>query len=220
MTNDTIPVTPRTRVGRLRDRQVLDRAALDAVLDSGLVAHVASCRDGEPVLLPMAYARDGDRLLLHGSTGGGLLRLIGSGAPVAVAVTHVDGMVFARSIFDSSMNYRSAVIFGTAGVLEGEEKVEALRALTERLMPGRWDEVRPATRAELAKTMVLEVPITEASVKVRDAGVLEEGPEDPAQWAGVVPLAVTAGAPVDHDGLDPSVEVAPSVRAFVAARAG
>ncbi|HSK27920.1 MAG TPA: pyridoxamine 5'-phosphate oxidase family protein [Jiangellales bacterium] len=216
MTTDLLPVTDRTRIGRVRERQVRDRAELHAILDAALVAHVALCRDGAPALLPMAFARDGDRLLLHGSTGAGLLRAAAAGAPVAVAVTHLDGMVYARSIFDSSMNYRSAVVLGTAKAVEGEAKVTALRALTERLMPGRWDEVRPATRAELAATLVLEVPLAEASVKVRAGGVSEDGPEDPAVWAGVVPLAVTASAPLPDRALDPQVPVPASVRAFVA----
>lgn len=198
MTTQLLPLTERTNVRRLRDRQVRDRAALTALLDDGLIAHVAVCRDGAPVVLPMAYAHDGDRLLLHGSTGAGLFRAAAHGTPVSVAVTHLDGLVFARSVFDSSMNYRSAVVFGTAHALEGAEKLAALKAITEHLMPGRWDEVRPPTRRELAATVVLAVPLDEVSVKVRSGGPSEGGSADGHGdgWAGVLPLSLHTGDPV------------------------
>jgi uncharacterized protein len=204
MTAALLPLTERTRVRRLRDRQVRHRATLNEILDTGLVAHVALCLGGEPALLPVAYARDGDRLLIHGSTGAGLLRAAASGAPIAVVVTHVDGLVFAHSLFDSSMNYRSAVIFGTAQVLEGAERIAALRALSDHLMPGRWDEVRPPTGRELAATLVLALPLAEASVKVRTGGP-SGSEEDDGTWAGVLPLAVQAGKPVPADDVSPDV---------------
>jgi uncharacterized protein len=216
VSTDVLPLTDRTRVGRLRERQVRDRSQLDAILDAGLVAHVAVCRGGVPLLLPVAYARDGDRLVLHGSTGAGLLRAVASGALVAVAVTHLDGVVYARTAFESSMNYRSVVVYGTATVLEGDEKFEAVRVLTEHLMPGRWDEVRPPTRQELAATLVLAVPLDEVSVKVRTGGPSDERPDDPGAWAGVLPLGTRVGVPVPAEDLDAHAPLPPSVLAAMA----
>ncbi|HEY9350172.1 MAG TPA: pyridoxamine 5'-phosphate oxidase family protein [Acidothermales bacterium] len=212
MTTDLLRITERTQVHRLRDRQVRDRAMLDQILDTGLVAHVALCVGGEPVVLPVAYARDGDRLLLHGSTGAGLLRAVANGAPIAVAVTHVDGLVFATSLFDSSMNYRSAVIFGTATVLDGDERLRALRALSDHLLPGRWDEVRPPTARELAATLVLALPLDVVSVKVRTGGPAEST-VDPSVWAGVLPVGVRTGEPVPATGLSPAIAPPASIRA-------
>jgi nitroimidazol reductase NimA-like FMN-containing flavoprotein (pyridoxamine 5'-phosphate oxidase superfamily) len=143
----------------------------------------------------MACARDGDRLLLHGSTGSRLMRTLQTGAPVCVTVTHLDGLVLARSAFHSSMNYRSAMILGTARPVHDD--VEALRLLTEHLLPGRWDHVRAPLRRELAATLVLEVPLDEWSVKVGE-GPPEDEPEDldDPVWAGVIPLSVVAGTPI------------------------
>jgi len=194
---DTLPPTDRTRVTRLPYRQVHDRLVLHEVLDAGLIAHVGVVRDGVPVILPVGYARDGDSLLLHGSTGGGLLREAAAGAPVTVTVTLLDGLVYARSLFDSSMNYRCAVVIGTATPVTGPAKLAALRLLSEHLMPGRWAEVREPTKRELAATLVLRVPLAEASVKLRSAGA--EGEPDDGEsrevWAGVLPLATVAGDP-------------------------
>lgn len=213
MTTELLPVTERTRVRRLRERQVRDREVLYEILDSGLVAHVALCVDGGLVLLPVAYARDGDRLLLHGSTGAGLLRAAAGGAPIAVAVTHLDGLVFARSIFESSMNYRSAVVFGTAQVLKGDERVDALRALSGHLMPGRWDEVRPPTTRELAATLVLALRLDEVSVKVRTGGPSADDASDPNVWAGVLPLGVRTHDAVAADDVPPGASPPDSLRA-------
>jgi nitroimidazol reductase NimA-like FMN-containing flavoprotein (pyridoxamine 5'-phosphate oxidase superfamily) len=200
----TAPAT--TRVTRLPDRQCFDRAALDDVLDSALVAHVALVRsDGTPVVLPLLHARDGDRLLLHGSTGGGLLRAAAAGAPVAVGVTVVDGLVLAKSMFDSSANYRSAVVFGRCRPVPEARKLEALRVLSERLLPGRWAEVRPPTAKELAATLVLELSLGEASVKMRSGPPSDHedelddetviAPGSGTDWWGVVPLTTVAGPP-------------------------
>jgi nitroimidazol reductase NimA-like FMN-containing flavoprotein (pyridoxamine 5'-phosphate oxidase superfamily) len=210
MTTDLLPVTDRTQVHRLRDRQVRDRAMLNEILDTGLVAHVALCLGGEPVLIPVAYARDGDRLLLHGSTGAGLLRAAAGGAPIAVAVTHIDGLVFAQSMFHSSMNYRSAVIFGTAQVLDGADRLAALHALSDHLMPGRWDEVRQPTARELTATLVLALPLDEASVKVRTGGPSEDG-EEIGAWAGVLPLRLQTGEPILAVGISADVELPDSL---------
>lgn len=196
---EPLTVTDRTRVTRLAHRQVTDRAVLHAVLDAALVAHVAVVRDGVPVVLPMACARDGDSLLLHGSSGGGLLRAVADGAPVTATVTLLDGLVYARSLFDSSMNYRSAMVTGSARSLtDPEEKLAALERLSDQLLPGRRAEVRATTGRELAATVVLRLPLTEASVKVRaeNAGTDPDDGESRDVWAGVVPLRTTATAPV------------------------
>lgn len=192
-----LPITARTRVTRLAQRQVTDRQELYDVLDAGLVAHAAVVRGGAPLVLPIAYARSDDALLLHGSTGAGLLREAAAGAPLAVTVTVLDALVYARSLFDSSMNYRSAMVCGTAQPLTGPEKIAALEALSEHLMPGRWAEVRPPTARELAATLVLRLPLSEASVKVRAGGpttAADDG-EPRTVWAGVLPLLVQAGTP-------------------------
>jgi uncharacterized protein len=187
-------VSARTRLRRLPEKAVTDRAALDAILDAGRVAHVGIAG---PVVLPMAYARDGDRILLHGSTGSRLVRTLARGEPACVTVTLVDGLVLARSAFESSMNYRCAMMFGTLSTLEGEEKPAGLRALTEHLLPGRWPLLRPPLARELAATLVLALPLTEWSVKVSDGP-----PDDPAAdldwpvWAGVIPIVESLGDPI------------------------
>ncbi|HVN11577.1 MAG TPA: pyridoxamine 5'-phosphate oxidase family protein [Kineosporiaceae bacterium] len=217
----TFASTSTTRITRLPERQRFDRAALDDVLDSALVAHLAVVRpDGTPVVLPLLHARDGDRLLLHGSTGGGLLRAAAGGAPVAVAVTVVDGLVVASSMFNSSANYRSAVIFGRCRPVPAEAKPDALRTLSERLLPGRWDEVRPPTSKELAATLVLELPLDRASVKVRSGPPAEHEDDDDletagAQWSGVVPLAVVPGDPLPAPGVPAGMPLPPSVQGLL-----
>ncbi|PPK92849.1 hypothetical protein CLV92_11221 [Kineococcus xinjiangensis] len=210
----TLAITDRTRITRLRDRQVPDRRALHDVLDSALVAHVGVVRDGTAVVLPMGCARDGDGLLLHGSSGGGLLRAAATGAEITATVTVLDGLVYARTVFDSSMNYRSAMVVGVAQVLEDDAKVAGLRVLSEHLMPGRWDEVRPPTPRELAATLVLRLPLDEASVKVRSGAPSDDAEEPRDVWAGVVPLAVAVGAPLTGPDVPAAVEVPASVRAL------
>lgn len=207
-----MPVDDTTRIRREAHRQVTDRAVLHAILDEALVAHVGVVRDGLPLVLPFACARDGDSLLLHGSTGSGLLR-IASGDPLCVTVTHLDGLVFARTTFDSSMRYRSAVVHGTASVLEGSAKKAALDRLSDHLFPGRTAEVRASTAKELAATLVLRVPLDRASVKVA-AGPPEVDPDDHeprSVWAGIVPLALVAGEPVPAPDVPDGVPVPDSV---------
>ncbi|MGZ4599102.1 pyridoxamine 5'-phosphate oxidase family protein [Oryzihumus sp.] len=205
--------TERTTVRRLPEKAVTDRTALDAVLDGALVAHVAVTEGDQPFVLPMACARDGDRLLLHGSTGSRLMRALASGAPTCATVTLLDGLVYARSAFESSMHYRSATILGRASVVPQEELVDALRVLTEHLLPGRWEHLRPPQRKELAATMVLALPLQEWSVKVGD-GPPEDDPADldADVWAGVLPLRTTAGRPRPAPDLTPGIEVPDHVR--------
>jgi hypothetical protein len=195
-------MSQRTRIRRLPEKTRTDRAELDAILDSALVAHVGIVDDGQPYVVPMACARDGDSLLIHGSTGSRTMRLMSAGAAVCATVTHLDALVLARSAFNSSMNYRSAMILGTATAVAYE--LAALRTLTEHLLPGRWEQLRPPTRKELAATTVVALPLTEWSVKVSD-GPPDDEPEDlTAQvWAGVVPLETGFGEPVPAPDLRP-----------------
>ncbi len=188
--------TARTRVRRLPEKALHSRTDLDAVLDAGLVAHVAIVDGGQPYAMPVAYARDGDRVLIHGSTGSRLFRLLATGAPACLTVTLLDALVVARSAFESSMQYRSAMVLGQCGVVPDDEKVAALDRLIDHLMPGRRRDLRPHTRRELAATRVLALPLDEWSVKV-SAAAPEDDPDDldlPV-WAGVVPLETSYGIP-------------------------
>ncbi len=198
----------RTDVRRLPEKQVDEVAALHAILDEAMHASVGIEVDGQPYVLPMACARDGDHLLLHGSTGSRLMRAIAGGAPLCVSVTHLDGLVYARSAFESSMRYRSATVLGVATDVPADERLEALRVLTEHLLPGRWAELRAPLPKELAATSVLRVPLDEWSVKV-GSGFGEDADEDLHEpvWAGVVPLAVAYGAPIDAPDLDAGLTV-------------
>lgn len=201
----------RTRVRRIPELQVHDRAVLDAILDAGAVAHVAIVDDGQPYALPMAYARDDDRLLLHGSTGSRLLRHLAAGAPACVTITLLDGLVYARSAFESSMHYRCAMVLGT--LTSVPDPLDALALLTDRLLAGRWQELRPTTRKELAATSILQLPLDEWSVKIGD-----EDPEDPPDdvaldvWAGSVPIATVYGDPVPAADLREGIPVPASVQ--------
>jgi len=180
-------------VKREPQRARYDRETIEAILDEALVCHLGFEVGGQPYVIPTLHARVGDRLYVHGSAASRLLRHLAGGARVCVTVTLVDGLVLARSVFNHSVNYRSAVVFGTATLVEDAEKREALRALTEQLAPGRWDEARQPTEQELKATWILSLPIDEASAKVR-TGPEEDEPEDldlPV-WAGVVPVHLAA----------------------------
>jgi uncharacterized protein len=186
----------RTRVRRIPEKAVADRGVLEAILDAGLVAHVGIVDDGQPYVVPVAYARDGDRLLFHGSTGSRLFRSLADGARTCVTVTLLDGLVLARSAFESSMNYRGVMALGSCTVLEGAERDDALRRISDHLLPGRWDDIRPPSRKELAATLVLALPLDEVSVKV-SAGGPDDDPQDVDRpvWAGRVPLREVFGDP-------------------------
>jgi uncharacterized protein len=189
--------TARTTVRRIPDRGHYDEETIVRILDAGLICHVGLVDDGQPFVIPMAYARSDRTLFLHGATASRLLESLTDGVPVCVTVTLLDGLVLARSGFNHSMNYRSVVVLGTARPLEGEEKVEALRVIAEHLAPGRWDRLRPPFPKELRATSVLAVPIDEASAKVRTGPPKDDpGDLDESVWAGVVPLHLTAGNPI------------------------
>jgi nitroimidazol reductase NimA-like FMN-containing flavoprotein (pyridoxamine 5'-phosphate oxidase superfamily) len=189
----------RIRVKREPERGRYDRETIDAILDEALLCHLGFEVDGQPFVIPTLHARVGDTLYVHGSAASRALRRAGSGAPVCVTVTLFDGLVLAKSVFNHSVNYRSAVIFGTARVVPDEEKREALRALTNQLAPGRWDEARQPTEQELKATWILALPIEEASAKVRSGGP-EDDPEDQdlPVYAGVVPVHLAA-EPSDYE---------------------
>jgi nitroimidazol reductase NimA-like FMN-containing flavoprotein (pyridoxamine 5'-phosphate oxidase superfamily) len=199
-------MSQRTRIQRLPEKAATEVEALRAVLDAARVAHVAFQHDGSPVNIPTACARDGERLLLHGSTASRMMRTLATGVPVCVAVTLLDGLVLARSAFESSMHYRSAVIYGSTTPVE--DKLVALRAMSEAWMPGRWNTLRPPTAKELAATLVLELALTEWSVKVSN-GDPDDPPEDLDEpvWAGVLPILTSYGVPVPAPDLrgDPPV---------------
>ncbi len=185
-----------SRLTRKPDRGSSSRALLDALLDDELVGTLATVLDGEPWVVPLLFARDGDRILLHGSTGAGALRHIAEGAAMAFSVTAIDGIVVAESTFDSSANYRSAVVRGRARNLDADERAEALDLLSDRVIPGRTSEVRPSTPKEWAATLAMELPITGSNwtYKERIAGPSDpEGPVD--VWCGVVPMRRVAGDP-------------------------
>lgn len=160
---NSLPITTRTRIRRKPDRQITDRGALHSLLDDNLVAHVSFIRDGLPVIIPVAFGYEADTLYVHGSTGAGIFLGASGGLAVAVSITQLDGLVYASSTFDSSMNYRSAVILGTATPVADHDKERALRIITEHLMPGRWDEVRPLTPKELAATAVCRFRSTKSA---------------------------------------------------------
>ncbi len=228
--SDVLPDGERTRVRRLPERQVFDRAALDAILDEALIAHVAYVDvlpggedvDEVPLVLPFACARDGDWLLLHGSTGAGLLRACATGATISAEVTHLDALVVARSTFDHSMNYRCAVVIGVPELVPEEDKAATLDRLVDHLLPGRSREVRTSTRKELAATTVVRLPLTTASVKVRAKGAGSDPAdgEDRSVWAGILPLALVSGEARAEDDVPDSVPVPASVRRVVSARDG
>ena len=207
----TISKTARTTVKRLPKRGVYERQAIYQILDEGLICHVGFLSEGHPVVIPTGYARVGDVLYVHGSQASRMLRTLATGVDVCVTVTLLDALVLARSAFHHSMNYRSVVVFGRATeVRKDSEKLAALRAFSEHMIPGRWDEVRQPTEQELGATSVLVLPLAEGSAKVRTGPPLDDE-EDYAFpiWAGLIPLNLAAKAPVPDPRLTPDIE-APS----------
>ena len=201
--------TPRTRVVRESDRGVYDRETVYSILDEGFLCHVGFLADGQPFVIPTSYGRKDANLYIHGSAASRMLRQIKEGLPVCVTVTLLDGLVLARSVFNHSMNYRSVVILGMAKLVDDpEEKIQALHALSEHILPGRWADARQPNERELKATSVLRVPIEEFSAKVRTGPPIDDE-EDYAfpTWAGVIPLTVATGAPINDPRLDPSREV-------------
>ena len=196
--------TPRTRVKRIPEKAVTDRDVAYAILDAGLVAHVAVVTDDQPYVVPVGYARCGDEVIFHGSSASRLFRTLATGQPTCLTVTLLDGLVLARSLFESSMHYRTVMALGTCRQLEGDEEVQALLDLSEVLMPGRAAEARHPAPQELKATITLALPLDEISVKVGE-GPPEDVPEDlvdpaySAIWAGWVPITESFGEPVPDE---------------------
>ena len=202
-----IRVTPRSRVRRLPVRGSHERAVIDGILDEGLVAHVAFVHDGSPFVIPMGYARDRDRLLLHGSSASRLMRLLAAGVEAAVSVTLLDALVLARSYFHHSMNYRSVVVLGRTSEVAGEsEKRRALDVLLDRLIPGRHGDARPPNATELRATRVAAMPIVEATAKIRSGPPKDDAPDLALpHWAGLVPVHTSFGPPEAAPDLRPGI---------------
>ena len=196
----TAPIekTPRSRVKRLPQRGHYDRQLVYQILDEGLICHIGFAVDGQPFVIPTAYGRIDDQLYIHGSPASRMLKSLQQGIEVCITVTLLDGLVLARSAFHHSMNYRSVVLFGTATpVLDPATKLAALKAFTDHIVPERWDDVRPPNPQELAGTLVLSLPITEASAKTRTGPPIDDAADYALPvWAGVLPLQMQAGAAI------------------------
>ena len=211
----------RTRIRRIAEKAAYDRPTIDAILDEGLIAHVGLvAADGTPVVIPTVYARDGDRVIVHGSAASRMIRTGAGGAAMSLTVTILDGMVIARSLFETSMAYRSVVVVGVATPIDDpDEKLRVLLALSDRLVPGRVAEARAPNAKELAATRLFAIELTEASAKVSDRSV-DDAEADLALpiWAGFIPVQLSSGEPVAVPDLDRAVPVPPSVRNWSPAR--
>ncbi len=215
-TKDLAPPSGATRVRR-DDRANYDRSVIDAILDEGTIAHVGLvAADGRPVVIPMLYARDGDRVLIHGSPATRLLRGAKNGGDLCLTVTLLDGLVLARSAFHHSLNYRSVVLFGRATPIDDlDERARALDRFTDHLIPGRRASLRPMSDREIRGTLVLEIPIDEASAKIRTGDPIDDD-EDLTYpvWAGVLPLRITPGPPAPAGDLLTGIEVPADVTSW------
>jgi uncharacterized protein len=202
MSNSSAP-SARTRLVREPQRAAYDRDVVYQILDEGFICHVGFTIEGQPYVIPTSYARNNDVLYVHGSAASRMLRHAGTGIPVCVTVTLLDGLVLARSIFNHSMNYRSVVVLGAAISIEGRaEKLAALQALSEHILPGRWKDTRQPNEQELKATSVLQLPIEEFSAKVRQGPVIDDEEDYSFRtWAGVIPLSMVSHPPVDDSRL-------------------
>jgi uncharacterized protein len=219
MSSSSAP-TPRTRVVREPQRAVYDRKVVNRILDEGFICHVGFVVDGQPFVIPTSYGRHEDVLYIHGSAASRMLRNVSGGMPVCVTVTLLDGLVLAHSIFNHSMNYRSVVVLGTGTAIEDrEEKLAALRLLSEHIVPGRWQEARQPNEKELKATIIIRVPIREFSAKVREGPVIDDE-EDYAfpVWAGVLPLNLVVGDPVTDSRLREGIDVPDYVKRYSRSR--
>jgi hypothetical protein len=203
--------TKRTKVKRLPKRGHYDRPTIDAILDEAILCHIGFEVDGQPYVIPSLHARVGDVLYLHGSSASRMMKRLAEGVQCCVTVTLVDGVVLARAVFDQSVNYRSVVVLGTAVAIEDPaEKLVALEALTNQLVPGRWSDTKPPTRQQLKATSILALPLDEASAKIR-SGPPGNYPEDAEEWAstwtGVIPITQAVGTPIPAPDLPKGVKV-------------
>lgn len=206
---ESILPSERTRVVRERDRGVYDREMIYRILDEAFVCHVGFSIDGQPYVIPTLFARVGDALYFHGSAASRMLRNLSEGIPVCVTVTLTDGFVLARSVFNHSMNYRSVVALGKARLVNApQEKLEALHAFTEKILPGRWNEARQPSEKEQKATSILRLPLTEVSAKVRTGPPIDDDPDYALPvWAGVIPVHLAFDAPVRDEKCDTSIPV-------------
>jgi len=206
---ETLPPTERTRVVREPQRGVYDRETIYKILDEGFVCHVGFSLDGQPYVIPTLFARVGDAIYFHGSAASRMLRNLSEGIPVCLTVTLVDGFVLARSVFNHSMNYRSVVALGKATLVDApKEKLEALHAYTEKILPGRWNEARQPSEKELKATSILRLPLTEVSAKVRTGPPEDDAPDYALSvWAGVIPAHIAFDTPVRDERCDPSIPI-------------
>ena len=218
--NTTLATTDRTTLRRKRERGSHERSVVEAILDEGILAHVGFVSDGQPLVLPMAYARVRDQLYLHGAAGNHMLRSLATEAAVCVTVTLVDALVLARSAFHHSMNYRSVVLLGTAQpVTDEHEKTAALEALVEHLVPGRTRDVRAPRAAELKATLVVRLPIVEGSAKIRTGPPIEEVDDLLLPvWAGEIPLSIAIGDPTPDRHVASTIETPAYVAGYTRAR--
>jgi nitroimidazol reductase NimA-like FMN-containing flavoprotein (pyridoxamine 5'-phosphate oxidase superfamily) len=211
---DAFPATGANEVRQLRNKAAYDKDTVFSVLDAGLVAHVAFVQDLSPVVVPMIYGREGETIFLHGARKARVIRLLEETDRACLNVTLLDGIVYARSVFNSSMNYRSVTLFGTPRLIEDTaQKLSAMRCISEHTMPGRWDEVRDSHEREIRMTGVIEFTIDAASAKI-SSGHPDDEDEDYEMpvWAGVLPVSTVIGELVDDDRLLPGVEASPVVR--------
>ena len=213
---DKLPQTSRTTLKRLPQRGNYDRELINQILDEGFICHVGFVVDDEPFVIPTGYARVDDKLFIHGSQASRMLRALEKGIDLCVTVALIDGLVLARSAFHHSMNYRSVVVFGRAAVVdERTEKMEALLALSEHMIPGRWVDVREPNERELQLTTVVSLPLTEASAKVRSGPPLDDEEDYELEvWAGVIPLRLIAEAPLDDPRLPAEIAVPDYARRY------
>ena len=214
--NEQLLLSDRSKVKRVPQRGSYEREVIYQILDEGLVCYVSFVVDGQPFVIPTAYGRVEEKLYIHGSPASRMLRALQKGIEVCVCVTLVDGLVLARSAFHHSLNYRSVVIFGTATVVQGQEqKLAALKAFCDHIIPERWQEVRPPSRQELNGTLVLALPLTEASAKIRTGAPIDDEKDYQLPvWAGVIPLNITPGEPISDPSLSPDLPVSASVRDY------
>jgi len=212
--------TPRTRLVREAHRAVYDREAAYRILDEGFLCHVGFVADGQPFVIPTSYGRKDANLYIHGSAASRMLRQLKESLPVCITVTLLDGLVLARSVFNHSMNYRSVVVLGKATLVDDpDEKLAALRLLSEHILPGRWDDSRQPNASELKQTSVLRLPIEEFSAKVRVGPPIDDEEDYSfSTWAGVIPLEMTAGVPIDDARLQPGQTVPEYARNYTRKR--
>jgi nitroimidazol reductase NimA-like FMN-containing flavoprotein (pyridoxamine 5'-phosphate oxidase superfamily) len=206
--SEKLSPTKKTTLKRIPKRGNFDREVINSILDEAFICHVGFVAEGQPYVIPTAYGRVGNDLYVHGSAASRLMRSLADGIDICVTVTLIDGLVLARSAFHHSINYRSIVIIGNAEMVTGDdEKRKALESFTEHLIPGRWNDVRPPTDLELKATIVLRLPINEASAKMRTGDPVDDEADYSLNvWAGVLPLALKAGEPIPDARLDPNIE--------------